>query len=165
MSWSKEILPLSKMSTMSEKTKLKMRFSGEEYPDNVDKVSCKGRKPKVIINKYRDYFVSFGNRSISSLDPRVENILVGVCRVNWYRKNGEQRPLSLRKLVYLLGKFDEITASKVSWFLDIEERQSRRYLQACELALEFIERDKVAVSAMCDDYFDEDDLDAILLSR
>ena|SRR5690554_5696811 len=112
MSWSKEILPLSKMSTMSEKTKLKMRFSGEEYPENADKVSCKGRKPKVIINKYRDYFVSFGNRSISSLDPRVENILVGVCRVNWYRKNGEQRPLSLRKLVYLLGKFDEITDRK-----------------------------------------------------
>ena len=161
MSWSKEIIQIDKLS-VPDKTRMKIRYSSEEYQEDV-KSTSKGRKPKVVSNKYCDYFADFSNRSLDDLDPRVENVLVGVCRLNWYRKSGKQLPLSLRKLVYVLGKFDEITADKISWLLDVGERQSQRYLKACGLALEFIDRDKIAVNAIVNDRLDECELDDYLL--
>jgi len=144
--WSKEILPLGVMTNLPEATKLKMRFSGVDYPEHSSKKS--GPKQKEVINPYNGFFREFAGFGVSKLPRSVEDILVGVSRLNWYKSEGDQKPLSVRKIMYLLGKFDKIDRSKVEWFLDVKKMQALRYLSACELCIQHIDRSREAKADM-----------------
>lgn len=158
--WSDKIYDVSQLPSLNKRAGDKVRFSSGNYVG--DEKSGSGRKPKVVQNAFVREFREIGCYGLSLLGAHTENILVGVCRVNWYRKEGEQRPLSLRKLVYVLGKFDEVTYAKISWLLDVEKRQAQRYLKAAELALEFINKDKIAVNELKSVFTRECELDTIL---
>ena len=136
--WSKEIFPLSRFKTLPEAIKLKMRFSGEEYQESLVKRS--GPRQKEVNNPYMNFFKEFAGFGVSKLPRSVEDILVGVSRLNWYKSEGVQKPLSVRKIMYLLGKFDKIDRSKVEWMLDVKKMQALRYLSACELCIQHIDR-------------------------
>ena len=155
MSWSKEIMPLSKFKNMPEKTVLKMRFSGEEYPEK--EIAGRGRKQICVSNPYKEFFKEYAGLPISQLPRPVEDVIVCVSRLNWYRKEGEQKPLSVKKILYILGKFDEIDRNKVEWMLDVKSSQANLYKRACELCIQNFERSEEVLEIIEDAFELSDD--------
>lgn len=156
MKWSEEIIPVTNMKSIPESTRLKMRFSGEQYPEKERVKAGKGRKQSVVENPYKDFFEEYAGLPLKELPRSVEDVLVGVSRLNWYKSEGEQKPLSVKKMLYILGKFDEITRDKVGWLLGVKDRQAKRYVRAVKLALENLVRSEECVEVLSensDDFF------------
>lgn len=155
MSWSKEIIPLKNFKNIPEKTIIKMRFSGEEYPEQ--EKSGRGRKQPSVKNPYKDFFKEYAGLPISQIPRPVEDVIVGVSRLNWYRKEGDQKPLSVKKILYILGKFDEIDRSKVEWMIDVKSTQGKLYKRACELCIQQFERSEEILEIIEDGFELSDD--------
>lgn len=64
----------------------------------------------------------------------VDDVLAGVCRLDWYDQESDQLPLSMGKILKIFSSLDVISVETVSHFLHVGERQARRYFKACLLS-------------------------------
>ena len=65
----------------------------------------------------------------------LDDVLQGVARLDWYRNQARSIPLSVRKMLQILGHLQHITTADVAAMLLIENRQAQRYVQALRIAL------------------------------
>ena len=105
--------------------------------------TIKGRKAKVIHNQYYDYFTVNTKRGIRDIPRELDDILVGVSRLNWYRPKGFSKPLSVVKMLKVLTYKKDMTCVDVEWVLKVGRRQAQRYLTASELVIQFMDRDDI----------------------
>ena len=101
----------------------------------------KGRKAKVITNQYYEYFMNNTQSGIRSIPRELDDILVGISRLNWYRPKGFSKPLSVVKMLKVLTYKEDITCVDIEWILKVGKRQAQRYLTASELVIQFMDRD------------------------
>lgn len=66
----------------------------------------------------------------------VDDVLAGICRLDWYAQESDQMPLSMGKMLKIFSSLDTISTETVSHFLQVGERQARRYFKACQMAHE-----------------------------
>lgn len=66
----------------------------------------------------------------------VDDVLAGICRLDWYAQDDDQMPLAMGKMLKIFSSLDIISTEKVSHFLQVGERQARRYFKACQMAHE-----------------------------
>jgi hypothetical protein len=99
----------------------------------------KGRKPAT----HRNPFVGL-HRLLSQCKETheaygyplwLDDVLQGVARLDWYRKDSRSIPLSVRNMLRLLGYLPCITTAHVAALLLIENRQAQRYVQALRIAI------------------------------
>lgn len=70
----------------------------------------------------------------------IDDVLAGVCRLDWYRADERSIPLSATNLIQIFSTLPVITVYDISHLLVLGERQARRYMKACELAYPYLER-------------------------
>lgn len=109
-------------------------------PEPEKKKSTRGRKPKTLANTVREHFLE---ASFSNGYPLwIDDVFRGIVRLDWYRAGERSIPLSAAKLVTIFRELDEISTQSIQQLLFMKERQARRYVQACAMALPFLERSK-----------------------
>lgn len=64
----------------------------------------------------------------------VDDVLSGITRLDWYAQEDDQMPLSMGKMLKIFSSLDIISTENVSHFLQLGERQARRYYKACAMA-------------------------------
>lgn len=64
----------------------------------------------------------------------VDDVLAGITRLDWYDQEEDQMPLSMAKMLKIFSSLDIISTETVSHFLQVGERQARRYYKACAMA-------------------------------
>lgn len=68
-------------------------------------------------------------------DRKVEDILVGICQLDWGSNGGTLTP---SRLLAILASTENISSELLADVMAISERQARRYLAACKLAITHI---------------------------
>lgn len=109
------------------------------------KVTGAGRKPSSFVNivapECRD--VLFAGEENWPL--WVDDVLAGVCRLDW-RSNGEREvPLSATKTLICLAMLETVDTYQISHLVHVDESSARRYYRACELAHKYL------VAGFCND--------------
>jgi hypothetical protein len=146
-------------SKMHTKTKFKQKHCQES---TIQKMECTllddsvklGRKPKTLINKYQDYFndcIDLDKLRLMNRD--VEDILVGISRLNWYRSVGASTPLSVKKLIYLFKELSVFSVKSISDSLEVGVKQGERYFKACSLVSSYLDNlDHLVYTPLQGDY-------------
>lgn len=99
------------------------------------KPSKRGRPPKVLANPF---FGHLGRTSRYSRYPSFAmDVIVGISRLEWHshRPGQVSKPLSVRRLMWILEVLEEVTAATVGELLGLATRHAQRYVKAIELAL------------------------------
>lgn len=87
-----------------------------------------------LLTVFRD--IDFGPHATWPL--WVDDVLAGVCRLDWYRKGERSIPLSALHMVKIFSTLECITTYGISNLLCVGERQARRYRSACALAYPYL---------------------------
>lgn len=64
----------------------------------------------------------------------VDDVLVGIARLDWYAQEDDQVPLSAKKMLKIFSGLDIISVESVSHLLRTGKRQAMRYYKACAMA-------------------------------
>lgn len=64
----------------------------------------------------------------------------GVARLNWYRPEGAQRPLSVKKILRILQTCKQIDKYTIGEIFGFESRQAERYVQAVRIIIPQLEK-------------------------
>lgn len=75
----------------------------------------------------------------------VDDVLVGVARLDWYAQEDDQTPLSAKKMLKIFSSLDMVSASAISRLLQTGRRQAMRYFKACQMAHQKL------IDGYCDD--------------
>lgn len=70
----------------------------------------------------------------------LDDIVSGVCRLDWYGDRANQTPLSTTKLILILTELEEISTVSVMELLKTSRRMASSYASAARLAYPFIEK-------------------------
>lgn len=125
---------------MNSKTRSKFQISPNPDHPPLSVKQGKGRKPAQLENNYHSYFSKLDQIPIRMVHTDIENILVGICSLNWYKEEGKQNNLSYKHILRILSVYKVITVDRVSHLLNVQERQARRYVQAIKLAMPYIDK-------------------------
>ncbi|WP_155412653.1 MULTISPECIES: helix-turn-helix domain-containing protein [Pseudomonas] len=68
------------------------------------------------------------------------DVVEGVARLNWYRPEGDQFPLSVKKILLMLQTCKQIDKYTVGEMFDFESRQAERYVQAARIVIPQLEK-------------------------
>ncbi|MFI7838833.1 helix-turn-helix domain-containing protein [Pseudomonas asiatica] len=63
------------------------------------------------------------------------DVVEGIARLNWYRPSGDQFPLSVKKILTILQRCPQIDKYTICSIYRFQERQARRYVLACKMAI------------------------------
>lgn len=155
-----ESRPSSNLLTPAELEALNARFSTNADQWLADKAATtkskikrklkgnRGRKPKLIVNPFYGFI---GPQTYWAPYPEFAmDIIEGVARLDWYGEREQQLPLSVAKINYILGTLPVITNEAVEDFLQLGERQARRYVKAVELIIPWMmkSRPQLLISEM-----------------
>lgn len=66
------------------------------------------------------------------------DIVEGIARLNWYRPDGDQFPLSVKKILTILQRCPQIDKYTICSIYRFQERQARRYVLACKMAIQHL---------------------------
>lgn len=69
----------------------------------------------------------------------VEDVLVGIARLDWYSSTARKVPLSVKKLVYLFQELEVFTVKDVGESLELATSQSKIYFRACNLIIKHLD--------------------------
>jgi D-alanyl-D-alanine carboxypeptidase len=131
---------------MAKRVKFKQKHSTESTLDKieseqVDDKPRRGVNPKVITNTYFDYFNDCVDLDkLRTMNRDVEDVLVGVSRLDWYKTRKGEPTLSVKKLIYLFKELREFTVKGVSTKLELENTQGKVYTRACALVITHLNR-------------------------
>lgn len=64
----------------------------------------------------------------------VDDVLVGVARLDWYAQEEDQTPLSAKKMLKIFCSLDIVSPENISQLLQTGRRQAMRYYKACAMA-------------------------------
>ncbi|WP_371229059.1 helix-turn-helix domain-containing protein [Pseudomonas sp. QE6] len=99
-----------------------------------------GRKETVIVNPFFGYAFSTdeANDRTTARNAMYPNwavdVLVGVSRMPWYRRP-DGPSLSIKKMVEMLAKLENISSRRVQMYLGLGEDQSQRYASALQIVV------------------------------
>lgn len=98
------------------------------------------RKPTILYNtRVEEIREEWWGREEKHVWPLwLDDIVSGVCRLDWYGPREEQRPLSTAKLVKVLAELEEISTESVRTLLGGGVRMAQRYAKAARLAYPFV---------------------------
>lgn len=102
------------------------------------KLSKRGRPPKALANPF---FGHLGRTSRYSRYPHFAmDIIAGIARLDWHSHGLDEvsKPLSVRRLIWILEALEEVSAAAVGELLGIAKRHAQRYVKAIELALPWL---------------------------
>lgn len=68
----------------------------------------------------------------------LDDVVTGVCRLDWYGPREQQVPLSTAKLIKVLAELEEISVVSVGELLGYKKRMAERYAKAARIAYPFI---------------------------
>ncbi len=132
---------------MEQRTKGKQPLTPVTIPP-IDDYKGKGRKKAQLENILYDYFQDLleeGHKYIkpSLVDREYENILVGVCRLNWYKPTGKQLSLSYTSIISILVNMPIIHNEGIQKLLGVNYRQANRYYRALSISFKFIKQHEI----------------------
>ncbi len=148
---------------MAKRVKFKQKHSVESTLDKieseqVDDKPTRGAKPKVITNTYFDYFNDCVDLDkLRTMNRDVEDVLVGVSRLDWYKSRKGEPALSVKKLIYLFKELREFSSNNVGRVLELGATQSRIYVKACGLVITHLDRIKELPHIVINDVDSESD--------
>lgn len=98
------------------------------------------RKPNILHNtRLEEIREDWYGREAKGVWPLwLDDIVSGICRLDWYGDRQQQVPLSTSKLVRVLTELEEISAENVSQLLKTGKRMAQMYCKAARLAYPFI---------------------------
>lgn len=141
------------MMTVEELAALDARLSA-----NADKLIAKrekslynftpikaGRKPASFCNCILPEVQEIRYMDEDSWPLWVDDLVMGVARLDWYDRTERSRPLSTKSIMQCFACLEEINGSTISHLLNIGKRQALRYMKACELLHERL------IDSFCDD--------------
>lgn len=70
----------------------------------------------------------------------LDDIVSGICRLDWYGDREQQIPLSTLKLITVLTELEEISTATVGELLGLKDAMARKYSTAARLAYPHIVR-------------------------
>lgn len=97
------------------------------------KMNEAGRKPASFCNLIQPEIQQIRYMDEDSWPLWVDDVVVGVSRLDWYGPREVQRPLSTKNIMQCFACLDEINGSTISHLLNVGKRQALRYMKACEL--------------------------------
>jgi hypothetical protein len=98
------------------------------------------RKPSILHNtRLEEIREDWYTREHKSVWPLwLDDIVSGVCRLDWYGEREQQVPLSTSKLVRVLTELEEISSENVALLLKCGVQMARKYAKAARLCYPFI---------------------------
>lgn len=98
------------------------------------------RKPTILQNtRIEDIREDWYGREHKGVWPLwLDDIVSGICRLDWYGEREQQVPLSTAKLIRILTELEEISSENVSQLLKTGVRMARKYAQAARIAYPLI---------------------------
>ncbi|GHE22831.1 hypothetical protein [Halomonas urumqiensis] len=140
--------PIEQMPTLTRRlgrgrtAKLRAQFNGK--PVTLEKASTTsrngGNREKRIENTVRS---AMRGRGVGDLGCPASDILSGIANLDHHNQKERNIPLNKISLYVILQEIDVITTREVKGLLDVGDRQARKYVKACEMALPFLERSLV----------------------
>jgi hypothetical protein len=68
------------------------------------------------------------------------DVVEGVARLNWYRPEGDQRPLSVKKILLILQTCKQVDKYTIGEMFGFDSRQAERYVQAVRIIIPQLEK-------------------------
>lgn len=98
------------------------------------------RPPKILHNTRIDDIREdwFGREHKGVWPLWLDDIVSGVCRLDWYGAREQQVPLSTLKLITVLVELEVITTDSVAALLGLGKRMASKYTQAARIAYPLI---------------------------
>lgn len=141
LSFSDKILDVTSCETLMETLGSRgVRIARElnEIPEESSVSSNRGRRSYCFHNEFMEYFQE--HRKYHEIHPEIEDILVGISRLDWYGENRQNIPLSYKMLLDILTNLEYISANSIMNAFNISKRHSQRYCQAIRMSVRYITR-------------------------
>lgn len=137
---SENIIPPSELPSFNDKARKHTVYNvNKQWNESSDTMS----KGRIVKNPIHFYFKVFG--TYNEIPSVIEDIIHGVCNLDFYGKGMAQDiGLSKSKVFYLL-KQKEINYGFVSSVFDINKRQAQRYVQAVKMLINLLDKQMDAV--------------------
>lgn len=124
-----ELQELDRQMAAGVEALMKKRQSKLVQPRSSD---GRGRRPKSLHNELTEFFLEAELEEVWPI--WIDDILSGVCRLDWYKPNERSIPLSARTLFNIFSALEFINVYEISQHIGLAKRMSQRYMKAVELA-------------------------------
>ncbi|WFM72512.1 hypothetical protein [Halomonas sp. CKK8] len=151
-----QVYPIEQMPNLTRRlgrgrtAKLRAQFNGKAVTlEKASTTSHKGsNREKRIENSVQS---AMRGRVVGDSGCPVSDILSGIANLDHHNQKERNIPLNKVSLYVILQELDVITTREVKELLDVGDRQARKYVKACEIALPFLARSLMTEDAQPDE--------------
>lgn len=121
------------------KRKQSQTLTSYQFTPNTIKQGGRGRRPIITDNHLKSYFIDNVDMDrLGKIDRRVEDVIVGICSLNWYGDAKKQRTLNYRSILKIYQQLSTVDTHCIMNLLEVGQRQAARYNKAFVLSYQWL---------------------------